>query len=94
MKQNHEDLIALPVDEAVTLKFERGIAQYRSADEDFVGDPLRELHDECLDAFAYALVAQMNGVDVDEVLAYLYWALIETRALIHPSKPPHSIDCT
>lgn len=92
MRQDHADLIHLPVDEAVALKYERGLLKYRTVDEPFRGEPLLELHDECLDGLAYAAVAAGQGAHTDTIREHLTSALTLVRSLIRP-KPPHSVSC-
>ena len=74
--------LSLPIEEACRLKFEQGRSEYRKPDEPFVGDPLAELHDECLDALCYANEAERQGVDVDSLRGDLLNVLVRTRMLL------------
>ena len=60
-----EDLLDLPLEEALTQRWEQGMAEYRQPDEPFVGDPVVELHNEGLDALNYVAVIEKNGADFD-----------------------------
>ena len=46
-------LIELPLQTAQILKYERGRRLYRPNGGEFVGDPMVELFEECLDAIHY-----------------------------------------
>ena len=74
--------LSLPIEEACRLKFEQGRSEYRNPAEPFVGDPLAELHDECLDALCYANEAERQGVDVASLREDLLSALVRTRMLM------------
>ena len=64
---DHSDLIGIDVNEAVTIKFERGRKRYDNGP--WVGpDPLLCAHDEMLDFLAYIGKSAQNGLDHD--LAY------------------------
>ena len=79
--------LSLPIEEACRLKFEQGRSEYRNPDEPFVGDPLAELHDECLDALCYANEAERQGVDVDLLREDLLNVLVRTRVLMTEVSP-------
>jgi hypothetical protein len=81
----------MPIQEAVSHKFEAGRAEYRKPGEPFVGDPLLELFDELLDSYSYCKEAEKSGRDVKRVWELVTEALIHTKSMLQP--PPHSKDC-
>ena len=59
-----ELLIELPLNEARERKYERGKIQHRMGKAGFVGDPLQELFEECLDAVTYIDELSERGFDL------------------------------
>lgn len=65
-----EDLMYLPLAEALEIRWEQGRAEYRdSEDASFVGDAVVELHTEALDSMLYVAVIEKEG-DVDPDVLY------------------------
>ena len=63
------DLIEMPIEQARCMKYTVGRLKYGG--EQFVGDPLAELHDELIDAMNYCSEAISRGYQMGAMMAQL-----------------------
>jgi hypothetical protein len=78
------DLIELSIDEARRLKYEVGRQEHRAkrGGDEFVGDPLKELFDELLDAMNYVDECERRGLLLSSMGSHLR-GLAERVQAIH-----------
>ena len=80
------EYIHLPLKEALQLKFERGRAKHRQNDQnEFRGDPIEELFQECLDAMNYCDEATRQGIDLSHRRSQ-FWATALELQSIHKNR--------
>ncbi len=74
------NLIDLPLNEALAKKFEAGRIAHNNSEE-FVGDPLNELFQECLDAMNYCNEALKRGIDLTHRHRQFWAAALEVQTI-------------
>ena len=82
-----ENIIQIPIQEAMDYKYKLGVDEYRGGDSSvpFVGDPVCEMYSEIIDALIYDEEAREQGFplykQVNEILMNLATVLKEYKEI-------------